>query len=187
MRAVLDSRKLDGTSDTAYEEFIEHYSKDRDRLFAYIYALVPHQADAEDVFQRSSLIIWSKFSDFDRGRPFLPWACSIAHYEVRNFLRSVRRDRLYFDEVLVEQIAVLRSRKLTLGETRLDALRLCMERMNLVEKELIERVYGSEASIKELAETKGIAVQTLYNRISLARSKLLGCLKMRFEQTGDSR
>ena len=176
----------ESTSNTAYGEFIEHYSKDRDRLFAYIYALVPHQADAEDVFQRTSLLLWSKFSDFDRVRPFLPWACSIAHYEVRNFLRSVRRDRLHFDEELVEQIAVLRTAKLTAGENRLDALRLCMERLKAGDKDLVERAYGNKSTIKEFAEASGVAVQTLYNRISLARSKLLSCLKMRIAQTGES-
>ena len=186
MSAVLAAPNSENTSNATYEEFIEHYSKSRDRLFAYIYALVPHQADAEDVFQRSSLLLWSKFSDFDRHRPFLPWACSLAHYEVRNFLRSVRRDRLHFDEELVEQIAELRTRKATEGENRLEALRLCMERLKAADKDLVESAYGQDSTIKEFAEASGIAVQTLYNRISLARSKLLGCLKMRLAQIGES-
>lgn len=186
MSAVLAAPNSESTSNAAYEEFIEHYSKSRDRLFAYIYALVPHQADAEDVFQRSSLLLWSKFSGFDRGRPFLPWACSIAHYEVRNFLRTMRRDRLHFDEELVEQIAELRTRKRTESENRLDALRLCIERLKAGDKELVERAYGNDSTIKEFAESSGVALQTLYNRISLARSKLLGCVKMRLAQMGES-
>jgi RNA polymerase sigma factor (sigma-70 family) len=150
----LATPSLESSKNAGYEEFIEHYSKNRDRLFAYIYALVPHQADAEDVFQRSSLLLWSKFSDFDRGRPFLPWACSIAHYEVRNFLRSVRRDRLHFDEELVEQIAELRTRKLVEGENRLDALRLCMERLKKVDK---TRSNGLMETIPRLRSLQSLA------------------------------
>ena len=182
--SVALATKSEQTDDATYEAFIEHFSKSRERLFAYIYALVPHQADAEDVFQRTSLLLWSKFSGFDCSRPFLPWACSIAHYEVRNFLRSVRRDRLHFDEDLVEQIAELRTRKPIDGEYRLDALRLCLARLKSADRDLVERAYGHESTIKEFAEASGVAVQTLYNRISLARSKLLSCMKMRLATMG---
>ena len=175
----MESPKSNCSDSDPYEQFLEHYSRSRDRIFAYIYALIPHQADAEDVFQRSSLLLWNKFSDFDRERPFLPWACSLAHYEVRNFLRSAKRDRLYFDEELVEQIAEARNTQPVDKDNRLDALRLCMERLKTVERELVERAYGSDSTIKEFAEKNGISPQTLYNRVSLARSKLLNCLKLR--------
>ncbi len=184
MGLVLESPNSKRFENAKYEEFIQLFSRTRHRIFAYIFALVPHQADAEDVFQRSSLILWNKFSDFDRERPFLPWACSIAHYEVRNFLRSARRDRLYFDEELVEQIAVARTSKAVESENRLDALRLCMERLKTTERELIEQAYGSEFTIKEFAEASGVSPQTLYNRIGLARSKLSDCLKMRLASKG---
>ena len=49
-------------------------------------ALLPNEQDAQDVFQRTSLVLWQKFDQFDSDRDFLPWACGVAHYEVRNFL-----------------------------------------------------------------------------------------------------
>ncbi len=168
--------------ETNYETFLECYLRDRDRFFGYIYALLPHQADAEDVFQRSSLLLWKKFSDYDCERPFLPWACSIAHYEVRNFLRSVQRDRLQFDEELVTQLARTREETSPQYDTRLDSLRACMQSLKTDEQELIAMAYSGAATIKEFAETSGSVPQTLYNRISLVRRKLLNCVKRKLAQ-----
>jgi RNA polymerase sigma-70 factor len=172
------------TSELAYEEFLEHYSRDRERFFAYIYALLPHQADAEDVFQRSSLLLWKKFPEYDRERPFLPWACSIAHYEVKNFLRSVRRDRLQFDESLVDQLADMRLKQTADSDFRLESLRLCLKSLKSVERDLIELAYRGESTIKEFAEQHGCSPQTFYNRVSLARRKLLQCINRRMTQEG---
>ncbi len=169
---------------TIYEQFLALYSRDRDRLFGYIYALLPHQADAEDVFQRSSLLLWNKFSLYDPERPFLPWACSLAHYEVRNFVRSANRDRLQFDEELIEKLADAKTHQVDQGDERLDALRMCLKSIKQVERDLVELAYRGEATIKEFAENSGGPTQTLYNRISLARRKLLACVKRRLAQQG---
>ena len=76
-------------------------AQDRDRILAYIQSLLPHRADAEDVFQRCSIVLWRKFHDFDVQQEFLPWACGVAFYEVRNFLRVAARDRLQFNDTLI--------------------------------------------------------------------------------------
>lgn len=161
---------------TDYERFLELYSRDRDRLFGYIFALLPHQADAEDVFQRSSLILWNKFSIYDPGRPFLPWACSLAHYEVRNFVRATNRDRLQFDEELLEKLADTRSNRIDNADERLEALRNCVQGLKQAERDLINVAYHGDKTIKQYVESTGRAAQTLYNRISLVRRKLLNCV-----------
>lgn len=170
--------------DADYEHFLEHFSRDRDRLFGYIYALLPHKADAEDVFQRSSLLLWKKFSDYDPSRPFLPWACTIAHYEVKNFIRSVHRDRLQFDADLINKLAETRGASTTKPDRRLEALRRCLQGIKSVERELIELMYRGDTTVKEFAEASELSVQTLYNRISLTRRKLLNCVQRRLAQQG---
>ena len=52
------------------------------RIFAYIHALVPNWADAEEVLQETGIVLWEKFHQFDRGSDFGRWACSVAHFEV---------------------------------------------------------------------------------------------------------
>ena len=87
-----------------YEEFLKLFARDRERIFSYIYSLLQHHADSEDVFQRCSLLLWRKFSRFDREGSFLSWACGVALYEVRNFLRVAGRDRMQLDVDLISQL-----------------------------------------------------------------------------------
>lgn len=167
-----------------YEEFLAHFARDRDRLFAYVYSLLPHQADAEDVFQRCSMLLWSKFDQFEQDRDFLAWARGVAFYEVRNFLRTAHRDRLQFDEVLIGQLADQRAQSLAQHDDRLAALRGCLENLKSAEHELIRQVYHGGNAIKDLAQQSGRAAQTLYNQLSQARRKLLGCVESKLAVQG---
>lgn len=166
-------------SGSQYEEFLRQFTRERERVYAYIYALVPHQPDAEDIFQRCSLVLWRKFSDFRCGENFLAWACGVAHFEVRNYLRTAGRDRLQFDEDLIQQLATRRLESLSVYEQRLAALRACLKGLNLEQRQLIEVAYGNEGTIKRLAEATGYAVQTLYNRLNRLRRQLLECVERR--------
>ena len=76
-----------------------------ERLFAYVFSLLPRRADAEDVFQRTSLTLWQKFEQWDRVTPFLSWACGVAFYQVRNFVRVASRDRLQFSDDLLARLS----------------------------------------------------------------------------------
>jgi RNA polymerase sigma-70 factor, ECF subfamily len=180
----LAEKVIEEHSDDVYVRFHENFACDRDRIFAYIYAMLPHQADAEDVFQRTSMLLWKKFGQYDGEEGFLAWACTVAHYEVLNFLRTAQRHRLQFDHDLINQIADLRKSGHGESDYRLDALRCCLQGLKGAEREVVEIAYRSEESLREYAESSGAALQTLYNRVSLARRKLLACVKRRVALEG---
>src|SRR3954454_7044960 len=143
-----------GRSDR-YEEFLKLFARDHERVFTYIFSLLPHHADAEDVFQQCSLLLWRKFAQFDRAGSFLAWACGIALYEVRNFLRVAGRHRMQLDIDLVSQLAERRLESFERNEDRLVALRRCLEKLNGPERELIQLVYCGDAAVEGLAEMSG--------------------------------
>ena len=160
-----------------YEEFLGLFASDRERIFAYIYSLLPHHADAEDVFQRCSLLLWRKIGHYDGRGSFLSWACGVAFYEVCNFLRVAGRNRLRFDLDLIGQLPERRLETILRDEDRLAALEHCLENLKVAERELIEHVYVGDHSVKELAESTGCASQTLYNKLSQIRRKLFDCVQ----------
>lgn len=160
-----------------YEVFLVHFTRDRERLAAYLYSLLPNQADAEDVFQRCSLLLWRKFSEFDPDRNFLSWACGIGFNEVRNFLRSAQRNRLHFNSELMSQISDRRLHGVNRSVDLLPVLRHCLEALPAAEAELIQIAYEPGETIKEFAESRGQALQTLYNRLSRIRRLLLNCVQ----------
>lgn len=173
-----------GIPSDPYESFLRCFAQDRDRIFLYIHSLLPHRADAEDVFQRCSLLLWRKFDQFDATREFLPWACGVAFYEVRNFLRVAARDRLQFEEGLIEQLADRRLETLREADRRLEHLRGCLKELKPVDHDLIQTFYAQDRPLPEFAESTGRALQTLYNRLSLLRRSLLECVQRKLAAEG---
>ncbi|HEX7899777.1 MAG TPA: sigma-70 family RNA polymerase sigma factor [Planctomycetota bacterium] len=161
------------------ERFVAEFARHRDRLFAYVYSLLPRREDAEDVFQRTSVVLWQKVGTWETGVDFLSWACGVAFYEVRNFLRVSGRDRLRFGDALLERLAQERAATLATRDERVAALEGCLRALDAAERELVRRAYGDDLSVRALAGESGKAAQTLYNRLNQIRRKLFECVSFK--------
>ena len=164
--------------------FVEEFARHRDRLFAYVYSLLPRRADAEDVFQRCSVLLWQKFGTWEPAVPFLTWACGVAFYETRNFLRVSGRDRLRFGDALLDVLARERAATFERRDARLVALEDCLRRLEDPERELVRRVYADEDAVVDLARESGRAAQTLYNRLNEIRRRLFECVDLKTSEGG---
>lgn len=153
------------------EEFLEYFTRYHGRIFGYIFSMVPHEQDARDIFQKVCLLLWQKFEDFDREADFFAWACGMAYNEVRNYFRVTARSRLSFSQELLETIAHRREESDD-ADRRLEVLKHCLAQLPQHERDLLLEVYAEGRSIREIAERRGKAAQTLYNRLNLIRRKL---------------
>jgi len=167
-----------------YEQFLQLFASHRDRLFAYVYSLLPHHADAEDVFQRCSVLLWRKFDQFEPDGSFLAWGCGVAFYEVKNFLRSANRNRLQFDVDLVSQLAEQRLANEPETSSRMEALTGCVQSLKASDRELIHHAYHDDEGLKVFAVASGKAIQTLYNRLSILRRQLMDCVHRKLHLEG---
>jgi RNA polymerase sigma-70 factor (ECF subfamily) len=160
-----------------HDRFIERFLRSQDRIYAYIVTLLPNRADAEDVFQQTSLILWKKWQEFDPARDFVAWACGIAHYEVRNFLRKQPdKARVYLSEDLLEEVGRLRSEQQDMLEARRSALRRCLDRLGQAHRELLERCYAGKDPIKVIAAARGQTPNVLYMTLKRLRRSLFLCI-----------
>jgi RNA polymerase sigma-70 factor, ECF subfamily len=171
--------KPDGRSNEPpdYERFVQLFAKIHDDLFAHIFALLPHWSDAEDVFQKTSLVLWRKFDEFEPGSNFLAWACKVAFFEVRNFRRVSSRDRLRFNDALLEQLAVEREVRPALGSLQHELLAECLSKLSDDQRELLCRAYEGETTIRQLAGELFRSPQTIYNRLNFIRRTLFECIE----------
>ena len=64
------------------ELLVRLLSRHQEDLFRYIFALLPHEEDARDVLQETSVALFRKFEDYDPAKPFLAWAFRFAYLEV---------------------------------------------------------------------------------------------------------
>jgi RNA polymerase sigma-70 factor (ECF subfamily) len=111
--------------------------------------LVPGAADADDIMQETSLALWQKFQEFDPQRDFFRWACGVAYVAVLRFRRSHSKDKLWFNEELLELISNdLLDRKDT-RELRRQALSECMKKLEPGERRFIDARYSAGSSVGE--------------------------------------
>ena len=111
-------------------EFARYLAENQARLYGYIHSLVPDLNHADDLYQQTALILWSKFDEFDPGRSFFAWACGVARLEAANFARSLARQRRFFGHdlnlLLVEAHEELADDELA---DRREALGRCVEKL----------------------------------------------------------
>src|SRR6202040_3274100 len=67
--------------------FLRLFLENERRLYAYILTLLANHADADDVLQEASLVMWDKFDEQHPPDHFLAWACRIAYFKVLDFCK----------------------------------------------------------------------------------------------------
>jgi RNA polymerase sigma-70 factor (ECF subfamily) len=158
--------------------FITLYLKAQRRLFAYILTLLPHQADAEDVLQEVSAIMWEKFDENAPPRDFISWGCRIAYLEILHYRRARRRQRVVFSEEMLEQVAEAieeDSTALQLDE-RLEALDNCLEKLARRDRQLLAERFKEGATPLSTAESIGRSVDAVYKAMARIRRDLYDCM-----------
>jgi RNA polymerase sigma-70 factor (ECF subfamily) len=163
--------------DSLHDQFVVLFLRSQDRIYAYVATLLPNRADAEEVFQQTSLLLWKKWRDFDPTRDFVRWACGIAHLEARNFLRKQRAaGQVGLSEQLLEQVADMRLESHSLLDARRQALAACLGRLRPDRRALLERCYAGRDSVKRIAAEIGKTANGLYLTLKRLRRALFLCI-----------
>jgi RNA polymerase sigma-70 factor (ECF subfamily) len=159
------------------DEFLRLLMANQKRIYAFILAAVPNQVDADDLFQETVLLMWSKFNSFTRGTSFTAWGITVAKYQIlsvrkRHSTRSALLSQAAMDllhdesEPFVEQT-----------DSRMQALRKCVGKLDQRDYDLICLRYRDETSVKTIAEQMGRSIQSIYKRIARIHDALLRCVR----------
>lgn len=152
-------------------------------LLRYVMSLLGNRHDAEDVLQRSSVVMWRRFATFEPGTDFIAWATTVAFYEVRNFQRVTGRCQLKFDDELMHMLAAERVDLVRQWSRRTEALELCVEKLDRASRTLVEAVYTEGMPAHEVARQQGCAPKTIYNKLNFIRRALAECVQRRLAET----
>lgn len=147
-------------------------------LFGFIYSLVQNLPDAEDVYQETSLVLWQKFDEFTPGTNFSAWAMRVAHLRVLKHIDAKRKQRLFFNEGLLDSIAEAYQREAT-GESnrRAEALSKCIEKLSAKEQQLVTRCYSPNRNYADIARAEGRTIGAIYQAINRIRKALFACVE----------
>ena len=168
-----------------HQQFTERMIRDQSRLFGFILSLVPNRADAEELFQQTSLTLWEKWERYDSELDFFPWACGIAHNHVRNFIRKQQRNPVQLDAEVIEAIADRGLKKRRHEIDRVTALRKCVAELSQRSRNAVEQYYNGKA-VERIAEEAGGTANAVYKLLRRSREFLHECVKKRLSTEASS-
>jgi RNA polymerase sigma-70 factor, ECF subfamily len=163
--------------DAQDEAFVRLFGLNQGRVFGYIVTLLPCWADAEDVLQRTSIVLWKKFDQFDPSADFVRWACGVAYRETLKYLKQQNRRRQVFDEAVLERIASARIARSDLLEKRRFAMDDCVTRLPPDDRGIIEHYYfRGKKTVAEVANELGRPANTVFKALTRIRRSLHRCI-----------
>lgn len=153
-------------------------------LLRYLMTLLPHPDDAADVLQETSIALWQRFADYERDKPFLPWACRFAyHHVLKHRAKAGRRVRMLSADVL-EKLADHRLESADHLDARRDALADCVAKLSEADQDLIQQRYARKATVQQLADSSGRNIHTLYKTLERIRKNLFECVNETLDEGG---
>jgi RNA polymerase sigma-70 factor (ECF subfamily) len=166
-----------GSMDDAYERFTGLLTRHHAALMGFILSLRPHWADAEDLLQQASVVMWRKFGEFQPGTSFVAWGCQISRFLVLNHLRKNARDPHVFSEELFDVMSREAAEDVERLQSQRAALTRCMEKLDARGRQIIARCYEAGATVKEVADRLGATPNSVYKTLNRIREALLACVR----------
>jgi RNA polymerase sigma-70 factor (ECF subfamily) len=166
------------------ELLVRLLSRHQEELFRYIFALLPHEEDARDVLQETSVALYRKFSEYDPNKPFLAWAYGFAFLEILKHRERSQRGTRHLARNLVENLAREREQHEPVLQARLLALEHCLEELSPPDQELIRLRYQGKIKTEALVRQFGPSRRTLFRKLDRIRRLLFDCISRRLAATG---
>lgn len=167
-----------GESDEKIERqlFIEKFAENQQRIYSFVLSLAPNWSEAEDIFQRVSVVLWKKWGNYDPECEFIAWALGISRLEVLKHMSAKKKKKEIFSE---DAIRAIEARTVDATESiseRMNALHLCLDKLPTRKRSLVNRCYGGTEKIMDIAATLGLTSDALYWRLKRIRETLHECV-----------
>lgn len=134
------------------------------------------QDEAEEIFQLTSMVLWQKFSQYDRAGNFSAWACRIAHFENLKYRDSKRRIKQLSDEA-IESLAFAAIPISSQVNDRRLALSKCLESLPDTDHELIRQRYFDHMTVAEISDRVDRSTHAIYRELSRVHGLLMRCVE----------
>ncbi|MES2474607.1 MAG: sigma-70 family RNA polymerase sigma factor [Verrucomicrobiota bacterium] len=158
------------------ENLVALITRHQAALHAYILSLLPNASLADDVLQETNLVLWRKAADYDQARPFMPWACRIACFQVKAARRDSARDLHIFDSELLDLLASEDTADLETTTALDHALRDCLDQLPDAKRALILHRYQPDSSVNQMAATRNLSPGALSLQLHRIRQMLENCV-----------
>jgi RNA polymerase sigma-70 factor (ECF subfamily) len=157
-------------------DFVSLWSRHSKEIYAYIYSLVFNAADADDVFQETSIVLLEKFAEFEQGTNFVGWACKVARCKVLQAASNRKLPEL-LDTQILDAFESAAPKMATELDARIAALSNCLEKLTDRDRKLIRMRFEQDRSVESVAKSVGRSSSLVYKSLSRVYATLLECIR----------
>jgi RNA polymerase sigma-70 factor (ECF subfamily) len=170
------------TSEGDLATFILRLTESQGRLRAFLLAALGNYEDADEVLQRTNLVLWRNASSFRIDADFMPWAVTLAKYEILSFYRDRGRDRHVFSQELAEQMLKVAESDAVEITARQAALRECLKPISASLRRLLDMRYDGGQTIAEIAGAIGKTEASVKMQLMRIRRSLENCVQAKIRR-----
>jgi len=157
-------------------QFIRKLTASQPQLFGYIMSSVGRQADAHDVLQETNVRLWEKRKQYDPELSFSTWAIGAARFQILAYYRDKQREKLVFDEDVLEAVQKSAETKVHQLSTRQEALNRCLCQLREEHQTFLSLRYAHNKSLAHISELSGRSVSALKSLFCRLRGTLGKCI-----------
>ena len=158
-----------------HDQFLRLYVEHEEALNSFVRTLVPTREDAREVMQEVAVVLWRKFEELSAIADFRRWAFGVAKFKALAFSRDRMRDRLVFDEDVLELLAAEVTDGADAYEAERYALDECLGRLDAAQRKLLDAAYAPGVRMDELAVSMGRSPMSFYKALHRIRLALMDC------------
>ena len=158
------------------QEFIKLFLHNQNRIYRFIFTLVPKHSDANDIMQETVLVMWSKFDEYQKGTNFYAWAVRIARNKVMQYRDLYKRKQMLFSPEAIAQIVSVNQSVMTDLDDRMKIMQNCLKKLKEQDRHFLELRYEQNMQIKNIALTVGRSIQGMYKTMGRIHYLLKQCI-----------
>ena len=169
-------------SEELLDKFTSLYSRNERYIFRFIASMLGNSDDAEDLLQETAKKLWKQFESYDTSKDFLPWACTVARYEVLSFWKRQKVRRKYFSNDVIELLAEDWDKRELEREAQSHALKSCVEKLAFEDRDILDQRYEGTLSLKDIAGKLKQSPNSLYKKLQRIRRSLFKCITQKMAE-----
>jgi RNA polymerase sigma-70 factor, ECF subfamily len=159
------------------DQIVAQIAQHQGSLYAYILSMLFRRQDALDVLQETNMVLWRKRDQAPVGPEFLPWACRVASFETLEYKRKYSRDRHFFSDSMIANLAESTLVAAVEHDARITALQQCVKRLSDRSRDLLLQRYDRCQGVAEIAESSSQSVAAVAQALYRIRQRLLSCVQ----------
>lgn len=167
------------------ELFTRLWVQNQRAVAAFIHMSLCDAHHAEDVLQEVAADASRNFDRYDPTRPFVAWLIGIARQRLVDHYRKQGRQRVELSQDAMDLLDQSYTEVATEIDDRIVALRKCMEQLPEHHKLLINRRYGFDDALSDIAKSVGSNAKAVNAMLTRVRKLLANCVQQRLEASHD--